>query len=232
MLVCDPLDLKKNNLPFMKHILLVDDHPIVRTALQSIVRKVVKESNVIHAGTLQEAETMIVQHPFDLVILDLSIPGSTGAGMIPILRKLAPDSPILICSGRDEHVNAPHCITMGANGYLPKSASDEETETAIRTVLQNNKYLRPQVQAQILDNFLHSRPLLPNPIESLTPREREVMELLIMGKWTKEIAELLNLKFSTVSTHKSRILEKMGADNTVELYKKVEEYASELKSKY
>jgi two-component system invasion response regulator UvrY len=216
----------------MKHILLVDDHPIVRTALQSIVRKVVKESNVIHAGTLQEAETLIVQHPFDLVILDLSIPGSIGAGMIPILRKLAPDSPILICSGRDEHVNAPHCITMGANGYLPKSASDEETETAIRTVLQNNKYLRPQVQAQILDNFLHSRPLLPNPIESLTPREREVMELLIMGKWTKEIAELLNLKFSTVSTHKSRILEKMGADNTVELYKKVEEYASELKSKY
>jgi len=228
----DPVVLEETNLPCMKYILIVDDHPIVRIALESTARKVVKDSHVIHAGTLQEAEQQISKNRLDLIILDLSIPGSAGTGMIPLLSKLSSGTPILICSGRDEHVNAPHCITMGANGYVPKSASDDEIETAIRTVIQNNKYLRPQVQAQILDNFLHSRPLLPNPIESLTPREREVLDLLIMGKWTKEIAELLNLKFSTVSTHKSRILEKMGADNTIELYKKVEEYASELKSKY
>ncbi|WP_158547878.1 response regulator [Dyadobacter luteus] len=214
----------------MKNILLLDDHPIIRKALEGTVRKVVGECIVVHAGTLKEAMTQAENYRFDMIILDLSIPGGTGAGMIQVLHKQSSGAPVLVCSGRDELHNAPHCISMGANGYLPKNASDEETETAIRTVLQNKKYLRPHVQAQILDNFLHNRTLLPNPMESLTPREREVLDLLIMGKWTKEIAELLNLKFSTVSTHKARILEKMGAENTVELYKKVEEYTNELKT--
>lgn len=213
----------------MQNILLLDDHPIIRKALEGTVRKVIGNCNVVHAGTFKEATTCIGNNGFDLIILDLSIPGGSGAGMIPVLNKLSGGAPILVCSGRDELNNAPHCISMGANGYIPKNALDEEVEAAIRVVLQNKKYLRPHVQAQIMDNFLHNRALLPNPMESLTPREKEVLDLLILGKWTKEIAKLLNLKFSTVSTHKSRILEKMGAENTVELYRKVEEYTNELK---
>jgi two-component system invasion response regulator UvrY len=221
--------LNLNHFPLMKNILLLDDHPIIRKALESTVRKVIGECNVIHTGMLKEAVTRIGDSTFDLIILDLSIPGGTGVGMIPVLSRLSSGTPILVCSGRDEGYNAPHCISMGASGYLPKNASDEEAETAIRAVLQNRKYLRPHVQAQILDNFLHNKTLLPNPIELLTPREKEVMNLLITGKWTKEIAEILNLKFSTVSTHKARIFEKMEVENTVDLYKKVEEYTNELK---
>ncbi|WP_254562279.1 response regulator transcription factor [Dyadobacter diqingensis] len=214
----------------MKNILIVDDHPIIRMSLETIVRKVVKECRVFHCSTLQETKSILLKHRFDLMILDLSIPGSVGTSMIPALRKLSSNTPILVCSGRDEDFNAPHCITMGANGYVPKTASNEETETAVRHVLENKTYLRPHVQAQIMENFLHRKPLLPNPVESLTPREKEVLELLITGIWTKEIAKQLNLKFSTVSTHKARILEKMGVENTVELYKKFEEYTSELKT--
>lgn len=204
----------------MYHILIVDDHPMVSVGVQAIVRTVVENSTIAFAYTFQEGLDKLAETRADLMVLDLAIPGSRGAEMISAYRDVQPDLKILVFSGRDELTNAPICLHRGANGFLHKNSFDSEASKAIRTILENKKYVSPRLKDAMLHNLAEGKSMQSDPAASLTPREREVLGLLLTGKWLKSIAEELNVKISTVGTQKNRIFKKMEVDNIVDLAKK------------
>ena len=144
--------------------------------------------------------------------------------MIKSLRAVQPGVPILVYTGRDEKLNAISYIKAGTNGFLSKNSCEEELVKAIETVLEGKRYFSGELWQLIISNFSENNSPGANPMESLTKRELEITELLISGKWTKEIAETLDLKETTISTHKLRIFQKMKVSNVIELFKKIELY--------
>lgn len=212
----------------MKNILIVDDHPLIRLAIENMLTHILPPSTQHSASTFQQALDALHKQGMDMILLDLSIPGGLGLDMIARLRSLQADVRILIYSGRDEMSNAPVYLASGANGYLHKNAPASEFESAVDLVLNNKKYIRKEVQQRIVDSFVGNSAILSNPIELLTPREKEILSQLIIGKWTKQIAHEMQLKVSTVSTHKARILEKIQVKNVIELMKKIAPFQSEI----
>lgn len=211
-----------NSRNFMVNVLIVDDHPMICFGMEFMVKKVITNCTVYCANTFNESLEIADLKKPDLVILDLGIPGGVGLAMIKAFRDIKADIKILICSGRDELTNAPQYLQSGANGFMSKNMPEMEAMKAIQTVMNNKNYLSERIQGVVMNNLINNTKPLINPIDRLTPREKEVLALLMAGKWVKEVASELNLKFSTVSTQKAKIFQKMNVDNMVDLVRKVE----------
>lgn len=208
----------------MKHILIVDDHFLVCIGLEILVKKVIKNCAVSLKTNFEEAIQAIRKQKMDLMILDLGIPGGKGPEMIRFFQAVQKDIRILICSGRDELTTAPACINEGAYGFLSKNAPDSEAEKAVDLIVNGKKYVSSAVQLKIIQNFMNRQQMNQNPLAMLSPREREVLDLLLEGRTSKYIGDALCIKFSTVSTHKMRIFHKLEVENNVDLFKKVGHY--------
>lgn len=205
----------------MKHILLVEDHSIVRLATLFIIRDLLPTVTSWEADNFSDALQIASSQKLDLVLLDINIPDGEGFQMLTKIRRYQPDVLILMFSGIDEEVYAVHYLKAGANGFLSKSASVEEIRTAIVAVLERGRYVSDRVQHQmLLGNPARARSEY-NPLATLSLRELEVMDLLLQGKWTKEIATLLDITGSSVSTYKARIFEKLDVTTVIELYQRV-----------
>ncbi|MCF0055206.1 response regulator transcription factor [Dyadobacter sp. CY356] len=207
----------------MNKILIVDDHRMTCLGIQIQVEKVIKAPRVHIADSFTEAIRQLEDNYMDLIILDLGIPGGLGTAMIEALRKQQPGARILVCTGRDELLFAPLYLAAGVNGFLHKASSDQQTQSAILTVMEDRQYVSGLVQQKMFKDILNGNPQ-KNPLESLSVREKQVLALLLAGKWTKEIADELNLKFSTVSTQKTRIFQKLAVENIVDLVRIVDRY--------
>jgi two-component system invasion response regulator UvrY len=207
----------------MKKILIVEDHAIVRMGIDILITDLFQSVDVHQAGNFIAALNLIQVHVFDLIVLDINIPGGENSRMIAKIKLFQPSARILIFSGLEEEIYALHYIHYGANGFLSKGASEEEHKAAILTVLNNGKYIGNKVQ-QKMKNILDDKCASSNPLEGLSRRELEVMHMLTEGKWTKEIATALNLKETTISTYKARIFEKLEVGNIIEMFKKLEMY--------
>lgn len=205
----------------MKHILLVEDHSIVRLATLFIIRDVVPAFTPWEADNFSDALHIVSVQKLDLIILDINIPDGEGFQMIGKFRRLQPDVPIMMFSGMDEEVYAMHYLKAGANGFLSKSSSTREIRTAITAVLMHGRYVSDLVQHSLLGGSIATNARQDNPLAALSQRELEVMDLLLQGKWTKEIATFLNITGSSVSTYKARIFEKFGVTTVIELYQRV-----------
>ncbi|MEO6285877.1 MAG: response regulator transcription factor [Dyadobacter sp.] len=208
----------------MKTILLVEDHSIVRMGVKLLIEDFMPSVMIIEAGTFNDTLRHLQTRYFDLVLLDIRIPGGEAFHMITRIREIQPKVRILIFSSQDEELYAIHYVRAGANGFLPKDSSNEEVEKAITSVLNGGTYISSIVQDQLVNNTLLERESKESPLEILSNRELEIMDLLLTGKWTKDIATDLNIKESTVSTYKARIFEKLEVTNILELFKKVEIY--------
>ena len=211
----------------MKKILVVEDHAIVRMGIEFLITDMFTKVDVQQASTFKETLDILSKSIFDMVLLDINIPGGENNRMISIIRKIQPAVKVLIFSGLEEEIYALHYLNAGANGYLSKGASEDDYKSAIMSVLNEGKYVSPRVQRLMVRNILDSKNISHNPLEDLSKRELEVMYLLAQGKWTKEIATFLNLKETTVSTYKSRIFEKMEVSNVIEMFRKLELYKTE-----
>jgi two-component system, NarL family, invasion response regulator UvrY len=205
----------------MKHILLVEDHSIVRLATLFIIRDILSEVRLWEADNFTDALQIVSSQKIDLILLDINIPEGEGFQMIDKFRRLQPEILILMFSGVDELIYATHYIRAGANGFLSKNSSTEEIRTAISTVLENRRYMSAEVQQIFLQDQPRPQIRHGNPLAALSQRELEVMDLLLQGKWTKEIATFLNITGSSVSTYKARIFEKLGVSTVIELYQRV-----------
>lgn len=203
-------------------ILIIEDHPLIRMGLKLLITESESRAVVTQTDSFSEGLALLDEEKFDLLILDIDIPGGENINMMGMVRAKQPDIIILIHSGYDEQVYALPYIKAGANGFLSKQASHDEFKAALKAVMSKGKYVSYQVQ-QILLNTIKDNNIgkAINPITSLSPNEMRVMQLLTEGKWTKEIAAIMNVKENTVSTYKRRIFNKLDVVDSIELSKKV-----------
>lgn len=202
----------------MINTLIIEDHSVVRMGVKMIVSDLLPEAVFQEADSFPEGMKIIENDPIDLIILDIVIPGGLGSKMISSIREFAPNSIILIFSGLEESKHALRYIEAGANGFLPKQSSQQEFRKALNMILKKEKYISIPLQQHLINHLSERKPLETiTSWRGLSKRETEIAKFLIEGRWTKEIAQLLNLKESTISTFKRRIFQKTGVANSIEL---------------
>lgn len=207
------------------NILIVEDHFLVRMSMKIVLQELYSQAAIDESESFDHAVTRVRAQPYDLILLDIELPGGQGTAMIGRIRQFQPQTPVLVCSAADEQQNALAFIAAGANGFLSKTAEKSETVKAIMTVVKKSRYVSQAVQERLLDVVTYGRQKRTRPqgIKSLSGREREITELLVAGKWVKEIAAHLDIQSNTVSTYKARIFEKLGVDNVIDLASKLRE---------
>jgi len=199
----------------MIKILIVDDHAVVREGLKQIISGNADMAVEGEAGNGNEALDKIKQHSYSVVILDIAMPGKNSLDTMKEIRLVQPHLPVLILSMYPEDQYAVRFFRAGASGYLTKKSAPEELVNAIRTVAKGKKYVSPAL-AEALVIELDTKTGKPLH-ETLSDREFQVLRMIASGRSTGDIAEELFLSGKTVSTYRSRILEKLHLKNTAEL---------------
>jgi two-component system, NarL family, response regulator NreC len=195
-------------------ILLADDHPVVRSGFRMILSAQPNLEIVGEAGNGREAVEMSVRLNPDIVIMDVAMPELNGIEATRRLVQLAPRIRVLALSMHKDSVYVREILRAGARGYLLKDALDKDLVAAVEAVARGDGYLSPQVSDAVLSDY---RKHVTDPIDLLTSREREVLQLIAEGKTNKEIATLLSLSVYTVDAHRGRIMEKLNLHSTSEI---------------
>ncbi|HMK55536.1 MAG TPA: response regulator transcription factor [Dissulfurispiraceae bacterium] len=199
----------------MIRVLIADDHNIVRKGMKQILSRVSDIEVVAEAATGQEALEKIWANNYDVVILDISLPGRNGLEILKQIKSQRPKLPVLILSMFPEEQYAVRVFRAGASGYLTKESSKSELVEAIRRISDGKKYVTPSLAEKLAAEF---EPAADRPLhEKLSDREYHILCLIAKGKSSYEIAEELSLSIKTVSSHRSRILEKMLMKSNSEL---------------
>lgn len=199
----------------MIRVVVADDHAVVRQGLRQILSAAVDVQVVGEAGNGLAALDIVADREVDVVLLDIAMPGKSGIDVLKTLHARHPRLPILILSIYPEDQYAVRLIKAGAAGYLSKEAAPEQLIEAIRTAVQGKRYITPAVAellAQEVDKD-HGGPLH----EALSNREFQIMMMLARGIPVSDIARELFLSVKTVSTHRMRILDKMGMKTNADL---------------
>ncbi len=195
-------------------VLLVDDHAVVRQGFRMIISAEPDFEVIGEASNGREAvqEAELLQP--DIVLMDVSMPELNGIEATRRIVALAPRTRILALSMHRDSVYVREILRAGASGYLLKEAGDQDLLTAIRAIAQGQGYLSPAVSDAVLNDY---RKHVTDPIDLLTSREREVLQLIAEGKTNKEIATALDLSTYTVESHRGRIMEKLNLHSAGEL---------------
>jgi two-component system invasion response regulator UvrY len=198
----------------MIRVIIVDDHPVVRRGLKQIIAAEQGMQVVGEAENAQEAIRVIRRTVCDAVVLDITLPDGSGLDVLGRLKSERPTLPVLIMSIHDEELYALRVLKTGASGYLMKNSIPEELVKAIRKISSGGKYI-----SSSLAERMASEPASPDtPLhEKLSDREFQIMCLIASGKSLKEIGEALCISGKTVSSYRSRILEKMGMKTNADL---------------
>lgn len=199
----------------MIRVLLADDHTIVRAGLKEILADTGDITVAAEATNGQEVMAQVRGQDFDVAVLDMSMPGRSGIELIKQVKDEKPRLPILILSMHSEEQYAVRALKAGASGYLTKDAAADQLVAAIRRIAAGGAYVSPET-AERLALDAGSRPEAA-PHTLLSDREFQVFLMIARGVSVSEIARSLSLSVKTVSTHKTRILEKMGLANQAEL---------------
>ena len=205
----------KYAMPQLTRILLVDDHQIVRAGLAQFIAAHDDLQVLAEAGSGDEAIQFVRQQEFDVVILDISMPDKNGIDTLKTLKHVRPELPILMLSGYSEDQYAVNLLRAGASGYLNKEAASTQLVGAIRTVVHGRKFVSPAL-AQILADGVTGDADRPLHGE-LSQREFQIFCKLAGGAAVSKIADELHLSVKTVSTYRTRVLEKMGMKSNADL---------------
>jgi DNA-binding NarL/FixJ family response regulator len=195
-------------------ILLADDHDVLRKGLVRILKERYPEAEFGEAGTSAETLDLLARQEWDILVLDVFMPGRSGLEVLGEARKAYPRLPVLVLSSAPEDQLALRVLKSGASGYLNKRVASEELVDAIEKLLSGSRYIGPSVAELLLDEAVRAE---TSPHDSLSNREFEVLRLLTAGRSIKEIASELSLSAKTVSTFHTRIWEKLGVQNDIEL---------------
>ena len=199
----------------MIRIVIADDHAIVREGIKRIVASANDLDIVGEAKDGTEVMQRVRDLSFDVLVLDLSMPGRNGMELIKLIRTDYPKLHILVLSMHQELQYAVRAIKSGASGYLTKESAPEQLVQAIRKIASGGAYVSAEVAEQLALRAMPGSAALPH--ESLSAREFEVMQLLVAGTSVTAIAAQINLSVKTVSTHKANLMDKMGLKNQSEL---------------
>lgn len=198
-------------------ILMADDHSLVLAGLRRLVEEL---GEVI--GTVQDGRTLLDEaqrlRP-DLILLDISMPLLNGLDAAKQLVKLVPESKLIFLTMHTTPTYVSEAFKAGASGYLIKQSAEAELKQAIQAVMKGQHYITPSVTRDLIGTKLHpiEGPVYKRPVTALTPRQREVLQLIAEGKGTRAIASILHLSVKTVEFHRARLMEELGLHSTADL---------------
>jgi two-component system invasion response regulator UvrY len=201
-------------------ILIVDDHAIFREGLKRILSDEFEAAIFGEAGNATEALEQVWKNKWDLVLLDITMHGRTGLDVLKEIRSSVSNLPVLVLSGHPEEQYAVRVLRAGAAGYLTKESASRDLSSAVRKLLSGGKYISASLAEQLATEIQSPQ---GDPHEKLSNREYQVMLLIAAGKVPKEIGNELSLSAKTVSTYRSRILEKLKLRNNAEIMRYVVE---------
>lgn len=187
-------------------VLIVDDHALVRAGIRELVRNMDNVLFVGEAGRGDEALRLVEELAPDLLLLDITMPGMNSFDVLEEIGKRFPDVRVIILTMHEAREYAIQALRAGAAGYLPKSAPSTELEQAIRAVVRGKTYVSSETPHRTQDRA----PIEQLLLESLTPRQREILTLIAEGQNTKTIARSLNISVKTVESHRAQVVERLG----------------------
>lgn len=196
-------------------ILLADDHPVVRLGLRDLLAEQFTGSVVGEARTIPELLQQVKGHHWDILVLDLSLPGATGLEAFRALRKIRPSLPVLVLTIHPEDQFGLRALRAGAAGYLNKEAAPEELVTAVRSILAGGTYMSSALAAAYAAHGGGPVPL--DPHEVLSKREFQILCMIAAGKTLTSIASHLGVSLKTISTYRKRVQEKTNLENREEM---------------
>lgn len=201
----------------MLRILIADDHAVVRKGLRQILIEEFPTAEVVDVADAEDMIRQVMLSSWDVVVSDLNMPGRSGLDALQQIRTSHPHLPVLILSVHPEEQYAIRVLKAGAAGYLSKDSASDELVKAIHRVLLGKKYISQTIAEKLATSF--SGDTAKPPQEYLSDREFEVMKLLASGKTISEIAEMLSLSVTTVSTYRARVMTKMNMKTNADLTK-------------
>lgn len=197
----------------MKRILLADDHSLIRVGLIQILKDEYPAAEIKEVTDGESLIKEVMQQDWDLVISDLDMPGRSGLEALEQIKLIKPDLPVIILSIFTEDLYAVRVLKAGASGYLNKNSAPYELIEAIQRISLGKKYITPEIAEKLLTFSEKGK----KPHETLSNRELEVFKLLANGRTISQIADSLSIALTTVSTHRSRIMEKLKLSTNSEL---------------
>jgi DNA-binding NarL/FixJ family response regulator len=197
------------------HILIADDHAVVRRGLKDILAETLPGLRVSEAGTGDEVLHLLLGTTFNLLVLDINMPGRSGLDVLRDVKHSYPRLPVIILSMHPEDHYAVRCLRAGAAAYINKDSAPDELGIAIRKILSGGRYVSPRMAEKLISQF--DDPTDKPPHELLSDREHEVMRMIAAGVSLTEIGESLHVSVKTVSTYRARIMEKMQMSSNAEL---------------
>ena len=196
----------------MTRILLIDDHPIVRLGVRRILMEHFNPVFIGEAGDAESGAAQALGEPWDVVVLDITMPGAVGLDVLKHIREQRPDLPILVLSIHPANQFARRALSAGASGYLTKDSATSELVGAIEDVRRGRRYVSEAVKATMGSG---ARAIATH--ETLSDREYQALRMLGSGRTVSEISEELGLSVKTVSTYRARVLQKLGMRTNAEL---------------
>jgi DNA-binding NarL/FixJ family response regulator len=194
----------------MIRVILVDDHPVLRTGLRTLIQNESDLEVVGEAGEGWQAVELASQLTPDVIVMDLALPGLGGLDATREVRRRGLKCAVLVLTAQAEERYLFPVLQAGGSGYVRKDVADEQLVEAIRVVASGGVYLEPQAQAMLLRGYLTRDQLEDNdPFDRLSPRERQVLQLTAEGYSSREIGERLNVSSKSVETYRSRLMEKL-----------------------
>lgn len=201
-------------------ILLVDDQAIVRAAFKSLLERVPHFRVVGDAADARSAIDLAGRLKPDIAILDITMAGMSGIDAVGPLKKVSPHTRVLMASQHEGVKFVQQALQAGADGYLSKDSEPEELSLAIESIRRGDSYLSPKVASGVMARAVRGEvpaPAEPGALSALTPREREVFQLLALGKANKEVAAMLGLSLGTVKKHRENLQRKLDCHSAAEL---------------
>jgi DNA-binding NarL/FixJ family response regulator len=196
----------------MKRIIIADDHSFIRVGLIQILKDEYPSAEIKEVGNGELLIKEVMDHDWDLVISDLDMPGRSGLEALEQIKLIKPKLPVLVLSIYPDELYAIRVLKAGASGYLNKNAAPYELIKAIERIALGKKYITQEIAEKLLE-----QKDVRNPHELLTNREFEIFKMLALGKTITQIAEAFSVALTTVSTHRSHVMEKLGLSTNAEL---------------
>lgn len=199
----------------MIRVFIADDHAIIRDGLKQIISFVSNMEVAGEAGDGDEVLQKVRTLPFDVLVLDMSMPGKSGIALIQQIKAIKPELPILVLSMHQESQYAVQAMRAGAAGYITKNTASSQLIEGIRKVAEGGSFVSPGISEKLIRQM--HKPDADLPHTQLTPREFQIFNMLVEGHSVNDIARILSLSNKTISTHKAAILQKMEAATTANL---------------
>ena len=190
-------------------ILIADDHLLVRAGIRALIESIEGATVVAEANDGREAVDLAATLRPDIAILDVTMPGLNGLEAATRLREASPATRVIILSMHANEAYVRTALKSGAAGYLLKSATAGELQVALQTVARGEIYLSPAVSKQVVKGFVDGTAHDASPLDALTTRQREILQLIAEGRSTKEVAFTLSISAKTVETHRAQIMERL-----------------------